>query len=205
MNKVASPDGHRISHAPRRVERGMPRTAATLLMLALAGCHSNEASQTSAVSPPTAATSKGSAPTSIREFRGRYAFLGSDWRADVEFEGAFYPTAAHAIAAARTTDAAERRIIAAQVSAADARRRADAVQLRADWDRIKIDAMERIVRDKFTRHPILRERLRRTGDAYLENGNAEGDRLWGVSSGVGENRLGIILMKVRDESRYGAG
>jgi ribA/ribD-fused uncharacterized protein len=174
------------------------------LLIALAGCQPHDATRAGVAAPAATEASPGSDPMRIREFRGRYAFLSSDWPADVEFEGAFYPTAAHAIAAARTTDPVERRVIASQGSPADARRRADAVQLRPDWDRIKFDAMERIVRDKFTRHPALREKLRRTGDAFIEYANTDGDRVWGVSNGVGENRLGIILMKVRDEARYGA-
>jgi predicted NAD-dependent protein-ADP-ribosyltransferase YbiA (DUF1768 family) len=40
-----------------------------------------------------------------------------------------------------------------------------------------------------------------SGGATLEEGNPWGDRLWGVVDGVGENRLGKILMKVRDELR----
>lgn len=182
----------------------MLRLAVPMIMVVVAGCQTQPADESASPSSPETGTAATSQPISIREFRGRYAFLGNDWPSEVEFEGSFYPTASHAIAAARTTDAAERRIIAAQVSPADARRRADAVQLRPDWDRVKFELMEQIVRDKFTRHSALREKLRRTGDAHLENGNADGDRVWGVSNGVGENRLGIILMKVRDEARYGA-
>lgn len=192
----------RITRPPRVVERVMTRAAAAALLIAMGGCQSDDAGRAGDGAPSATAALPGSEPIRIREFRGRYAFLSSDWRADVEFEGVFYPSAAHAIAAAQTTDPAERRVIAAQSSPADARRRAGALQLRPDWDRIKFDAMERIVRDKFTRHPALREKLRRTGDAYIEY--ADGDRVWGISNGVGENRLGITLMKIRDEARYGA-
>lgn len=44
-------------------------------------------------------------------------------------------------------------------------------------------------------------RLLETGEAYLEEGNDCGDRVWGVYQGQGENRLGKILMKVRAELR----
>jgi hypothetical protein len=64
--------------------------------------------------------------------------------------------------------------------------------------------MERCVRAKFTSHPSLRARLLATGDAYLEEGNDWGDRVWGVSGGIGENRLGRILTQVRAELRQSA-
>ena len=59
--------------------------------------------------------------------------------------------------------------------------------------------MEKCVRYKFAHHPELKEKLLATGDAYLEEGNTWGDRIWGVYQGQGENRLGKILMKIRKE------
>lgn len=38
-----------------------------------------------------------------------------------------------------------------------------------------------------------------TGDAYLEEGNTWGDRIWGTVNGSGANRLGVILMQIRAE------
>lgn len=73
------------------------------------------------------------------------------------------------------------------------------VTLREDWDEVKTDVMEGIVRNKFTQNPDLGRKLVETGDAYLEEGNWWGDKIWGVCDGVGENRLGKILMKVREE------
>ena len=73
------------------------------------------------------------------------------------------------------------------------------VTLREDWDEVKNRVMLEIVRNKFKQNPELKEKLIATGDAYLEEGNWWGDRTWGVCNGVGENRLGKILMKVRDE------
>jgi predicted NAD-dependent protein-ADP-ribosyltransferase YbiA (DUF1768 family) len=63
--------------------------------------------------------------------------------------------------------------------------------------------MEQCVRYKFTHNAELRSALIATGDAYLEEGNDWGDRVWGVYQGVGENRLGRILMKVRADMSRG--
>ena len=42
-----------------------------------------------------------------------------------------------------------------------------------------------------------------TGDAYLEEGNTWGDRIWGTVNGSGANRLGFILMQIRAEIKSG--
>ncbi len=55
------------------------------------------------------------------------------------------------------------------------------------------------VRAKFTQHPDLKELLLSTGDAMLEE-NAPKDEEWGIgSNGRGKNKLGKILMRVRQE------
>ena len=61
--------------------------------------------------------------------------------------------------------------------------------------------MEDIVRAKFTQNQELKQQLIGTGDAYLEEGNTWHDTCWGVDlkTGEGQNHLGKILMKVRQE------
>ena len=63
----------------------------------------------------------------------------------------------------------------------------------------KIKIMEEIVRAKFVQNPELAQKLIATGNAYLEEGNTWGDKVWGTVNGSGANNLGIILMKVRNE------
>uniref|UniRef100_UPI00345E83CD NADAR domain-containing protein n=1 Tax=uncultured Duncaniella sp. TaxID=2768039 RepID=UPI00345E83CD len=48
-------------------------------------------------------------------------------------------------------------------------------------------------------NPALAEKLIATGDAELVEGNYWHDTVWGVCDGVGENHLGKILMRVREE------
>lgn len=50
---------------------------------------------------------------------------------------------------------------------------------------------------KFMQNKNLAQLLIETGDATLIEGNTWGDRVWGVCDGVGENRLGKILMQIR--------
>ena len=48
------------------------------------------------------------------------------------------------------------------------------VNLRKDWEAVKVKIMEEIVRAKFTQNPDLAEKLLATGDAYLEGGQHMG-------------------------------
>jgi ribA/ribD-fused uncharacterized protein len=69
---------------------------------------------------------------------------------------------------------------------------------RPDWDAVKEEVMRRAVRAKFEQNRRLREQLLATGEEELihESGS---DRFWGRSKeGAGENRLGAILMEVRE-------
>jgi hypothetical protein len=137
----------------------------------------------------------------IGSFSGPYRFLSNFWAAEIEFEGVVYPTVEHAYQAAKTLDANERRRIAALPTPSEAKKAGRALPLRADWETAKFEVMEQCVRYKFTHHPELRAKLLETGEAYMEEGNTWGDRVWGVYQGQGENRLGKILMKVRAELR----
>ena len=63
---------------------------------------------------------------------------------------------------------------------------------------LKFKLMERLLRMKFS-IPELKEMLLSTGDEELVEGNYWHDTCWGVCEGVGENHLGKLLMKIREE------
>ncbi len=62
----------------------------------------------------------------------------------------------------------------------------------------KLDIMEKIIREKF-KIPFLRKLLLKTEDLELVELNNWKDYFWGVCDGKGENHLGKILMKIREE------
>ena len=59
--------------------------------------------------------------------------------------------------------------------------------------------MHEICMAKFTQNLLLKEKLLATGTEELVEGNNHGDTFWGCVNGKGENHLGKILMKVREE------
>jgi len=135
----------------------------------------------------------------INEFQGRYKFLSNFWPVWLEFEGFFYPTVEHAYQASKTKEPYERKKIRFAKTAGKAKRYGKHVILRQDWEEVKLQIMESLVRQKFTKYKDLCEQLLATGDAKLAEGNWWHDTFWGVCNGVGRNHLGKILMKVRNE------
>jgi ribA/ribD-fused uncharacterized protein len=71
--------------------------------------------------------------------------------------------------------------------------------LRRDWESVKEQVMLEAVRAKFAQHDDLRVILLGTGDAMLVE-HTENDNYWGDGGdGSGKNRLGHVLMQVREE------
>lgn len=57
--------------------------------------------------------------------------------------------------------------------------------------------------EKFLQNPELRNRLIDTGNKILIEGNTWGDTYWGMCNGNGLNKLGEILMIVREKMKKG--
>lgn len=71
--------------------------------------------------------------------------------------------------------------------------------VRKDWDDVKDDVMRQAVQAKFTQHPELARLLLETGDAELAE-DSPVDDYWGLGKdGNGKNKLGKILMEVREQ------
>ncbi|MBD1865001.1 MULTISPECIES: NADAR family protein [Trichocoleus] len=73
--------------------------------------------------------------------------------------------------------------------------------LRPDWKQVKDDVMRKAVLQKFKAHADIRDILLATGDAMLVE-NSPVDYYWGCGKdGSGKNKLGQILMAVRETLR----
>lgn len=138
----------------------------------------------------------------IGKFQGSFRFLSNFWPAPTryadEYDDRIYPSSEAAYQAAKTTDVKERKEFA-EMKAGESKRAGKKVGLRPDWEAIKLQVMEQVVRDKFTRNLHLKRQLLATGDAELVEGNNWGDKFWGVVGNTGQNHLGKILMKIRGE------
>ena len=73
--------------------------------------------------------------------------------------------------------------------------------LRQNWEAVKDDVMRDALRAKFEQHPALKSRLLGTGDAELVE-HMKKDRYWADGGdGTGKNRLGELLMELRQQLR----
>jgi ribA/ribD-fused uncharacterized protein len=138
----------------------------------------------------------------VTAFKGRYAFLSNFYPATVVFDGITYPSVEPAYQAAKSCDNSIRRKFAKMTSPVEAKR--EGRKLKVDmkaWERRRLEIMTGLVRDKFTRHRDLGLRLVKTHPMELIEGNWWGDKFWGVCQGEGQNHLGKILMRIRDELR----
>ncbi|WP_236354797.1 NADAR family protein [Konateibacter massiliensis] len=132
----------------------------------------------------------------INEFRGKYYFLSNFYEAPVAYEGVTYRNNEAAFQAQKTFSDRE---CFGNLDPSSAKKLGRRVQLRSDWEKVKFDEMYNIVKAKFKQNTELKDKLLNTGDFRLEEGNTWGDRIWGTVNGKGQNNLGKILMRVRDE------
>ena len=73
------------------------------------------------------------------------------------------------------------------------------VKLRPDWEKVKDAIMYDAVKAKFNQHQDLKNLLLSTGTAKIIE-HTDKDDYWGDGgNGKGKNKLGKILMKIREE------
>lgn len=134
----------------------------------------------------------------IREFIDAYAFLSNFYHSPVKYRNLIYLNAEAAFQAQKESCEKDKEQYT-RINPAQAKLVGRNCNLREDWEEIKEQTMYEIVKAKFTQNEALARLLLATGDAYLEEGNWWHDTTWGVCNGVGQNKLGKILMRVREE------
>lgn len=144
-------------------------------------------------------------------FEGRYRFLSNFYPvfpATIELDGFNYATVEHAFQAAKSVPSNKdfRKSMQLITSAGYAKSLGNKVELRENWEEIKLEIMEDLVRQKFTKNENLKKQLLETGSSILMEGNYWKDDFWGIyidkqGNVRGENHLGKILMKIRNELR----
>jgi len=75
--------------------------------------------------------------------------------------------------------------------------------MKQNWEHMKENVMTKVLLAKFTQNEDAKQTLLSTGDAVLVE-DSPIDYYWGCGSdGTGKNRLGKLLMKLREELRNG--
>lgn len=143
----------------------------------------------------------------IAEFQGENRFLSNFYLWPIEYDGVIWPSTEHLYQALKTNDKSEREIIRKsplyKKDCAPGERPVKSLgrscTMRPDWESVKLSVMEMVLRLKFVVGNEMAKRLIATGDSELVEGNSWGDHFYGVCDGKGENNLGKLLMKIRDE------
>jgi ribA/ribD-fused uncharacterized protein len=142
----------------------------------------------------------------IDKFEGKYEFLSNFYESPLRWRGNDYPTVEHAFQAAKTLDPIYRQAIATADTPGKAKRLGRKANLRPDWEEIKEQVMYECVSAKFSQSISLMLALLATGDEELVEGTTGWhDNEWGSCSCPkcinieGKNKLGKILMRVREE------
>lgn len=138
--------------------------------------------------------------STIDRFRGEYEFLSNFYPAKLMFDGIAYYSSETAYQAQKLEDPEQRKLLASMY-ADESKRYFKHIDIRPDWDEIKLQTMGDIVKAKFEQNPRLAKLLSDTVDSHIIEGNTWGDMYWGVDlkTGIGENHLGRILMELRKQ------
>lgn len=123
--------------------------------------------------------------------------------AEIKIDNIIWPTSEHYFQAMKFKDTNKQYMenIRNATSPALAKKKGGNKQIKIcdDWEDIKEDIMMIALRAKFTQHRNLNKILLDTHGKYLVE-HTDRDSYWGDGgNGSGKNRLGILLMKLRDE------
>ena len=145
----------------------------------------------------------------IDKFDGEYAFLSNFYELPKMITDdcyIAYPTVEHYFQAAKTNNISMRKAISIMDSPGKAKRAGRKLDLRYDWEEIKVNVMRQALAQKFA-DPVLAQKLMATEGELIE-GNTWCDNFWGSCSCErcknieGKNMLGKLLMELREELLY---
>ena len=136
----------------------------------------------------------------IDSFSEGYDFLSNFYISPFRFGGLKYNTVEHFFQSMKAEVQVNHEEVRLAKTPGQAKKLGRQISCRKDWDEIKDHVMEVALRLKF-QNKDLRNKLLSTGSTELIEGNWWGDKYWGVCQDEGQNKLGKLLMKIRDELR----
>jgi ribA/ribD-fused uncharacterized protein len=136
----------------------------------------------------------------IDSFTKEFRFLSNYARYEFVIDGKHYISNEHFFQASKCKKLEDHEKVRLS-SFKEVKKLGRSMELRDDWDEVKDSIMEEGLLAKFNQNLGAKALLLATGDQELIEGNWWNDTYWGVCRGVGKNKLGILLMKVRDDIR----
>lgn len=132
-------------------------------------------------------------------FKGKYYFLSNMYPCDIaaQIDEKQYKFSC-VEAAFQASKCPNRSSEFVSLNGYEAKKLGKRVELRNDWDEIKVGLMKELVKQKFSK-PNLLAKLKSITDEIVETNNW-GDTFWGKCYGKGQNILGKILMEIRDSA-----
>lgn len=138
----------------------------------------------------------------INIFRGEHAWLSNMYECGIEYKDYLFNSVENAYMWEKNPEDPEWLKMCLVYSAGKIKRESKAITIRNDWDEIKLNVMETLLTIKFNQEPF-KTKLIETGDQNIVEGTLWGDSFWGVDLKVnpnyGENHLGRLIMKIRDQ------
>lgn len=133
----------------------------------------------------------------ISGFCKEYRFLSNFYAIPIWHEGFLYPSVENAYQAMKFDEQNRKQFCS--ISPSESKKLGKMIKTDKNWDLKKFDVMSGLVFNKFCDND-LKYRLLKTESKQLKETNTWHDVYWGIDykTGKGENKLGKILMKVRE-------
>lgn len=138
----------------------------------------------------------------IKEFQGEYRWLSNFAPIIIRIGNRNYPSVEHAYMASKSEDPEWKDFCTDKNnSPGKIKRLSKNIKLKEGWnDDLRLRLMEAFIRIKFNQDPY-KSKLIATGNQNIQEGNYWNDKFFGIclKTGIGENHLGRLIMKIRDE------
>lgn len=133
-------------------------------------------------------------------FRNEFACLSNMYPTPLKINGLCFSCAEAAFQSFKTTDPEIRKKFQF-ITGPEAKRLGRKVELRPDWNEIRIAVMREVLKCKLKHYPsiygVIAHAANTPGGVVEEN--TWNDTFWGVCNGRGENHLGKLLKELYDE------
>ncbi|KAK3911527.1 Retrovirus-related Pol polyprotein from transposon 412, partial [Frankliniella fusca] len=147
----------------------------------------------------------------ITSFRGPFEFLSNFYPVKIFHKAKDWPSVEHAFQAEKAVHLSDQEMIRKACTPKVAKFLGKCVELRPDWEEIKLSVMLDLLLNKFAENTQLESQLLQTGNRHIVEENLWHDNFWGVcvceshKGKFGQNMLGRLLCMIRSfkQNNYG--